>query len=138
MTQVDAYAAIVADEGLVVERVPDNDARLRFRYEGDDYEILTYLDDPAYIGISSTFGIPKGVSKTIAIRTANDATMHAKIVKVYVRPDRGITFAAELYVDDPERLRPVFLRMVHGIQKITAEVFGCMLESQGLPGRQSL
>ena len=108
MTNVDAYAAIVADEGLIVERVADDEARLVFRYEGDDYTILTYPDDPAYVGISSTFAIPKGVSKTTALRATNDATMRAKIVKAYARPDRGITLAAELYVDDPERLRPVF------------------------------
>ena len=129
MTPLDAYAAIVDAEGLLVERFPDDANRFRMRYEGDRYDILTYPDDPAYFGISATYSIPKGTSRAAALLVANDCAKRTKVVKSYVIPGRGIVFAAELFLDDAEDLRPLLIRLLRNLQTAAASSFEELRES---------
>jgi len=129
MTPLDAYAAIVDAEGLLVERFPDDANRFRMRYEGDRYDVLTYPDDPAYFGISATYSIPKGTSRAAALLVANDCAKRTKVVKSYVIPGRGIVFAAELFLDDAEDLRPLLIRLLRNLQTAAASSFEELRES---------
>lgn len=130
MTRLEAYAAIIEGEGLIVERFPDDEQRLRFRYEGDIYQLLTYSNDAAFCGIASHYTLPKGVTRAVALREANDLTMRTKVVKAYLTPGRGIRFAAELYLDDPERLRPLFVRLIRSLQSSGSGVFDRMKKAR--------
>ncbi len=129
MTRLDAYAAIVDAEELFVERLPDDADRFRMRYEGDRYYVLTYADDPSYFGISATYTIPKGTSRAAAMRVANDCTKRTKVVKSYVIPGRAIVFAAELFLDDAESLRPVLIRLLRVLQSAAASSFEALREA---------
>ena len=48
--------------------------------------------------------MPKGVRRATALEEANDFTLRSKVAKVYVLPKRGVTIAAELFVNDPANL----------------------------------
>jgi hypothetical protein len=87
MTPSEVYAEMLKAEGLLVEG--GSDGRLRFKYEGDRYELLTYADDLQYVGISATYRIPAGVRRSRTLAEANDLTRRSKVVKVYVIPSRG-------------------------------------------------
>ena len=129
MTRLDAYAAIVDAEGLVVERLNDDEHRFRMRYEDDRYDVLTYSDDSAYFGISATYTIPKGTSRATALRIANDCTKRTKVVKSYLIPGRAIVFSAELFFDDAESLRPVLIRLLRALQTAASSSFDALRES---------
>jgi hypothetical protein len=56
---------------------PTPAAKLHFRYEGDNYELLTYADDLQYVGIRATYQLLGGVRRSHAVTEANDVTRRA-------------------------------------------------------------
>jgi len=104
--------------------------RFTFRYEGDIYEVLTYEDDANYIGISALYRLPKGVSRAAVMRAANEITRRSKVTKAYLQPDRALTIAFEMMVDDPARLNPLFHRVMRSLQSAANELFRQVAESK--------
>lgn len=123
MNAIDTYADVIEAEGLIVKRYQDDDLRLSFRFEGDRYDLVTYSDDLSFVGISARYGIPKGISRTTATREANAFTRRMKVIKATVTEDRGIVISGELFVAEPESLRPVFLRILSVIDHTSGQIF---------------
>jgi hypothetical protein len=131
MTPSEVYAEMLKAEGLLVQA--GSEGRLHFKYEGDRYELLTYADDLQYFGISATYRIPAGVRRSRTLTEANELTRRSKVVKVYVIPNRGVTIAAELFVQDPERLDTVLPRLLRLVQAVAAEYFGRLADGAPAP-----
>lgn len=121
MTPSELYAKMLEAEGLLVETKPDG--RLHFKYEGDNYQLLTYADDRQYVGVSASYQIPVGVRSSNAVAEANDFTRKSKVAKVYVLPKRAVTIAAELFVKEPQQLDTVLPRLIRVVQDVTAGYF---------------
>lgn len=79
--------------------------------------MLTYEDDPQYVGISATYALPAGTRRPKAIAEANELTQRSKVAKVYLMPNRGVTISAELFVADPRHLEAV-LRLISLVQSV--------------------
>lgn len=131
MMPAEIYADMLKTEGLLVEA--GSDGRLRFKYEGDRYELLTYADDLQYVGISATYKIPDGVRRPRTLAAANYFTRRSKVVKVYVIPDRGVTIAAEVFTQDPERLTAVVPRLLRLVQAVASEYFTTLTDQAKIP-----
>ncbi len=121
MKPSDVYAKMLEAEGLLVQNEPDG--KLHFKYEGYGYELLTYADDPQFVGISASYRILSGVRRSDAVTEANEVTRKSKVAKVYVLPKRAVTIAAELFVNDPDQLDTVLLRLIRLVQRVAAEYF---------------
>ncbi len=131
MTPSEVYAALLQSEGLLVD--DHGDGTLNFKYEGDSYELLTYANDRQYIGIRTTYRLPKGVRRPRALTVANDQTRKSKVVKVYVLLTRGVTIAAEAFVGDPQHVHPVLLRMIRTLDEVAADYFAQLVPPTDAP-----
>jgi hypothetical protein len=121
MKPAEAYAKILEADGLLVQT--GSDGTLNFKYEGDNYELLTYADDLQYVGIRATYQLLAGVRRSHAVTEANDVTRRAKVAKVYLLPKRAVTIAAELFVNEPEQLDPVLYRLIRLVQGVSCDYF---------------
>lgn len=121
MRPSETYAKMLEAEGLLVQG--DSDGTLHFRYEGDNYELLTYADDLQYVGICARYRLLAGVRRSHAVTEANDITRRSKVAKVCVLPKRGVSIAAELFVKEPEQLDAVLPRLIRLVQGVASDYF---------------
>jgi hypothetical protein len=121
MKPSESYAKMLEAEGLLVQT--DSRGTLHFKYEGDNYELLTYDDDLQYVGIRATYQLLGGVRRSHAVTEANDVTRRAKVAKVYLLPKRAVTIAAELFVDEPQQLDAVLYRLIRLVQGVSCDYF---------------
>jgi hypothetical protein len=121
MKPSETYAKMLEAEGLLVQT--DSGGTLHFKYEGGNYELLTYADDLQYVGIRTTYQLLAGVRRSHAAAEANDVTRRAKVAKVYLLPKRAVTIAAELFINEPEQLDAVLYRLIRLVQGVSSDYF---------------
>lgn len=121
MTPPVIYTKMLNEQGLLVR--PDGSGRLHFKYEGNEYTLLTYVDDPQFVRSSATYALPAGTRRPKAITEANGLTQCSKVAKVYLLPNRGVAISAELFVTDPHHLEALLLRLIRLVQSVANDFF---------------
>ena len=121
MKPAEQYAKMLEAEGLLAQT--DSDGTLHFKYEGDNYELLTYADDLQYVGIRANYQLLAGVRRSHAVTEANDVTRRAKVAKVFLLSNRAVTIAAELFIGEPEHLDAILYRLIRLVQSVSCDYF---------------
>lgn len=130
------YAELLAEQGLFSQA--DDDGRLHFKYEGQSYAILTYQDDPQYVGIGTTYALPARMRRSTVIAVANDLTRRSKVAKVFVLPSRDVTIRAEILVNESGNLAPLLLRLIRLVQSVASDLFGRLASTADRPSGRSV
>lgn len=93
----------------------DEDGDVSFKYEGGNYYINVWEDDPFCFRIvyGRFWEIESPSEQTEAAIAASDATATTKVAKVWLTSDGDdVSISAEVYLNEPEDFKKHFKRML--------------------------
>ena len=109
------YMSFLASEGYVPTLDDDGDY-IRFKKEGRSYYIAINESDPKFFQLifPGFWDIESEAERQQALLACNAANLKTKVSKVYI-PSGSVWASVELFVEEPEKFRPVFKRALSAL-----------------------
>lgn len=94
----------------------DNDGDFIFKREGKTFALMVNENDPYFfhLVLPGIWEIESDDERKKAINAANYSTGISKVAKVFVR-NNDVHATAEMFIDNPEIIKPVFERVLYAV-----------------------
>ena len=122
------YMTMLQEEGYIPKLLEEHEGIL-FKYEGGSYIIRVSENDPQtfFVLYPAFWPIESEVERLKVYTKLDYVNYNVSVAKFFISKD-SVSGAVELYIENPNNIKPVFNRIMKSIQKGTAMFINAMKE----------